>query len=292
MFAISKASGQVLVSREIDDGVFSEPAPLNPSHSTLDPSAHLAVVKRNEEQQDLFVIDPQGRILTSFHREGAPLWSDFIALSDPGSRLRPGSRLAAIRGRGNDVHLFVVGDADAPSPGLGRVYETHEANDGAWSALAPITGPVPRLAPGSAISAVRRSGAEIDVFVVVGDGSIGVVTRRVDGSWANFSFLPATRTVSASANLASILRRPGQMDVFGVDAGSGRIWTAADGLSTVYLRTVFPKIRFTGTGTLTGAFGMVPQEMGALTALKVRAIQPTNSVCLTRPMKSRSGSFA
>jgi hypothetical protein len=72
--------------------------------------------------------------------------------------------------------------------------------------------------------------------------------------------------------LAAILHRPQQLDVFGVNSQSGKIWTNADGAGTAFLRTVFPKIIFRAgqRNDLIGAFGMVPQEVGSLIALDPR----------------------
>ena len=267
VFALSE-DGIILRSHEVNDSPFSPAVPINSSSTDLSPSARLAAVKRNQSQQDLFVVDRLGRLLTTFHIQGATLWSDFIALSPPSPRLRSGSALAAVRGRGDDVHVFVVGQAENVDSPFGRVYETHETSDGAWTDLSPITPPIPNLAAGSAIAAVRRSGSEIDVMFVLGDGTIGLVTRELDGSWSNFSLLPATHSVQPNAKIAAVLRRPEQLDVFSIAGATGRLWTAADGLESLFLRTVFPKIRFLGGSSLTGAFGMIPQEIGTLTQLK------------------------
>jgi hypothetical protein len=277
VFAIAQATGQVLLSREVNDGPFTEPAPINPAQAKVDRAAHLATVKRNEQQQDLFVIDPQGRLLTSFNNNGSgALWSDFIPLSSGGTTLTPGSRLAAVRGPGDDEHVFIVGQAPGSNVGIGCIYETHEANDGPWSALTAITQPDARLTPGSPITAVRRTGSEIDVLAPLQDGRIGLITRQANGAWTTFGVLPASRNVSANATLGAMLRKSSQLDVFSIDRASGRIWTAADGLGTAYLQTAFPKIHFTGQSSLQGLQGlngMVPQEMGTLTTLKAPGAQ-------------------
>jgi hypothetical protein len=163
--------------------------------------------------------------------------------------------------------VFFVGRATDPYPSLGSIYETHETNDGAWSDLTPIGSPVANLLPGTAISAVRRSGGEIDVFAVLNDGTIGIVTRALDGSWSPFAFLQAARTVTGNARIATILRSKQQLDVIGMSQDSGRLWNTADGLGSTLLRTVFPKIIFSGNDSLTGSFGMIPQEVGSLIQL-------------------------
>jgi hypothetical protein len=271
VFAVS-VNGQVRWTREVNDGPFAEPTPINGDPRNVGPHAHLVAVKRNQTQRDLFAIDQQGVILTAFQLGSATDWSNWIPLSRPDPRIiQSNSRFAAVRGSGDSVYLFVAGAA-APSSPLARIYETHEIDDGAWTNLAPISPPVSNLATGTDITAVRRSGGEIDVLAVLKDGTIGFLTRNLDGSWSNFGILPAAQTIHASGKLASILRRPQQLDVFGVNSPSGKIWTNADGAGTAFLRTVFPKIIFTAgqRNDLNGAFGMVPQEVGSLTALDPR----------------------
>ncbi len=58
VFAISQATGQVFISREVNHGPFTEPAPINPAQAQLDRAAHLATVKRNEQQQDFVCSRP------------------------------------------------------------------------------------------------------------------------------------------------------------------------------------------------------------------------------------------
>jgi len=266
VFGVS-ANGQVLWTMEINDGGFSEPVPISSDERMVGRNAHLAAVKRNQRQRDLFAIDEAGVLLTAFQVGDANGWSNWIPLSRPDPRIQPNSRFAAVRGSGDNIHLFVVGHADAAGPSLGRIYETHEIDDGAWTDLTPISPPVPLLPAGTEITAVRRSGGEIDVLAVLSDGSIGLLTRNLDGSWSNFSFLPAAGTVAADGKLVAILRRPQQFDVFGVSRSTGNIWTNADGASSALLRTVFPNINFTAPNDLTGSFGMVSQEIGSLTTL-------------------------
>jgi hypothetical protein len=95
-----------------------------------------------------------------------------------------------------------------------------------------------------------------------------MLTRGIDESWTDMRVLSTARPVSPNGRVTAILRRPGQLDLFGIDQTRGRIWTCADGASSALIRTVFPKIRFKEPSTLTGLFGMVPQEIGTLTRLK------------------------
>lgn len=262
------ANGQVFWTREINDGGFFEPVPVSSDQRIVGHRAHLAAVKRNQRQRDLFAIGDEGVILTAFQVGDINGWSNWIPLSRPDPRIEPNSRIAAVRGSGDNVHVFVAGHADAPLSSLGCIYETHEVDDGAWTDLAPISPPVPLLSAGTEITAVRRSGGEIDVLAVLIDGTIGLLTRNLDGSWSNFSFLPAAGAVAADGKLAAILRRPQQLDVFGVSQSGGKIWTNADGAGSTLLRTVFPKVNFNARHDLTGSFGMVPQEIGSLTTLE------------------------
>jgi hypothetical protein len=156
VFAVS-VDGQVRWTREVNDGPFPEATPINADPRSVGPHAHLVAVKRNQTQRDLFTIDQQGVILTAFQLGSATNWSNWIPLSRPDPRIAvSNSRFAAVRGSGDNVHLFVAGAATATSP-LARIYETHEIDDGAWTNLAPITPPVDILAPGTDITAVRRS---------------------------------------------------------------------------------------------------------------------------------------
>ena len=262
------ANGHVFWTREISDGGFSEPVPISSDQRIVGPHAHLAAVKRNQRQRDLFAIGEDGVLLTAFQVGDVSDWSNWIPLSRPDPRIQANSRFAAVRGSGDNVHLFVAGHADAAGSSLGCIYETHEVDDGAWTDLTPISPPVPLLSAGTEITAVRRSGGEIDVLAVLVDGSIGLLTRNLDGSWSNFSFLPAAGAVAADGKLAAILRRPQQLDVFGVSRSGGKIWTNADGASSALLRTVFPNISFTAPHDLTDSFGMIPQEIGSLTTLE------------------------
>jgi hypothetical protein len=262
------ANGQVFWAREINDGGFSEPVPISSDQRIVGQQAHLAAVKRNQRQRDLFAIGDAGMLLTAFQVGDVSGWSNWIPLSGPDPRIEPNSRFAAVRGSGDNVHVFVAAHADTRGSSLGCNYETHEVDDGAWTELTPISPPVPLLPAGTEITAVRRSGGEIDVLAVLVDGTIGLLTRNLDGSWSNFSFLPAAGAVAADGKLAAILRRPQQLDVFGVSRSGGKIWTNADGAGSALLRTVFPKINFNARHDLTGSFGMVPQEIGSLTTLE------------------------
>ena len=219
---------------------------------------HIAALARNHRQRDLFFIDANGQLCTTFMVRTQPLlgtrepWSTFIALSRP-DMFEPGATLAVAHGAGNSEHLFAVGRDH-------QVYWTHEDDNSAWSA--PVSIGTTPASPTGSIVAVRRTVRDVVVAFVGLDGLVH--TRQLDGDrWsASPDVIPQLGPPSPHMKIAMSLRDSNQLDVFGVAAdGDNRLWTSGDGAGTVYLRAVFPKLVFSHA-SLVGAKGMVPMEIG------------------------------
>jgi hypothetical protein len=112
VFGVS-ANGQVFWTREVNDGGFLEPVPISSDARLVGLNAHLAAVKRNQRQRDLFAIGDAGVVLTAFQIGDANGWSNWIPISLADPRIQPNSRFAAVRGSGDNEHVFVVGKANA-----------------------------------------------------------------------------------------------------------------------------------------------------------------------------------
>ncbi|NGZ07845.1 MAG: hypothetical protein CV088_00435 [Nitrospira sp. LK70] len=261
VYAVQDSTGQLFVIGEDNDGQWSAPQLVTMATPRLGRQVHIAALQRNTRQRDLFLIDASGNLLTTFCVQGGA-WSPFMNLSanKPGL-LPPSGRLAAVNGKGNDEHVFAMGNDH-------RLYWTHEEKDGAWGPLQAITEPLDAV-PGAGITAVHRTAREIAVAVPQRNGAIAVVSKTHDAlSWSTPSELVPAEKIGANANLTATLRNPGQLDLFYVSTSDRRLWTTAAGIGDLVLRTVFPKISFTGPSELAGALGMVAQEVGAVTPLE------------------------
>lgn len=266
---VAARDGKIHAYTESNNGGWSQAAIVSPTtFSTCAlPSAattpvNLAALARNHRQRDIFYISTKGALCTSskvLPNEWVPpgpaaAWSTPVAIS-PLNMFPTGAPVAAAHGPGNSEYVFAVGND-------GAVYATTEVDDGPWSALTSFGVFGSSSTAGASIAAARRTAREVSVAWVQSNGALREA-RTSDGVWQSAVIgVPALANASSARKIALNLRKPGQLDIFGIGgAGDGRFWTSGDGLGRIDVRVVMPKFLFRD-GALAGARGMIPMEMG------------------------------
>ncbi|MER7754402.1 hypothetical protein [Kitasatospora sp. NPDC097643] len=170
--------------------------------------APLAVVVRDEKDEDLFVVDKEGAIGWTPMRNNGP-WGLTEQITPPGIA-QVGGWLAAVARHRQQVDVFFIG------------------MDGAlWTVYGPATGKpswiLTQLSraialPGAPLAAITRGGKDVDVFLVDAVGAVRWTFERDNGKW-----LPTPRTITINETcvspscLVALVRNPVQTDVFFVD---------------------------------------------------------------------------
>jgi hypothetical protein len=177
-------NGVVYTNYEVNDGAWHGWIPLIdysdafPDHFTVPASATLAVVKRNDRQEDLFVVGRDGKAYTCFELDGG-VWSNWISLGASAAGFPPGAALTATMRNERQEDLFVVGRD-------GNAYTCFELDDGAWSNWISLGAPAAGLPPGASLAAVKRNDRQEDLFAVGNDGSAYACFELDDGAWSNW----------------------------------------------------------------------------------------------------------
>lgn len=180
----------------------------------VSPGAKLAVVKRNDQQEDLFFVDKAGSVQTIFVLNNNP-WSAPIELT-PAGFAPSGAALAAIKRNAAQEDLFVVDSS-------GKLQTLFVLNNNPWSAPIPLT--QPNFAPvGANIAAVVRNSRQEDIFVVDRNGILQTLFELDNGAWNRPIQLTQSRFALPGGSVAALKRNVTQEDVFLVDQ-SGRVQT-------------------------------------------------------------------
>jgi hypothetical protein len=196
-----------------------------------EPEAHLATICRSSEQLDLFVVDKQGALRTTFvTRKSDGRWNEWHSprsLPDwlSANNLAPsGAPLSAVLRDEGHLDLFVVG-VD------GSIWTTYVRRgiDGRWGKWHPplsLPGTSNLAVPGAHISALKRNERQLDVFVPAKDQTIWTTYVVGHSAWHE-SPVPLPGTIgraSKTGGIAAVKRNERQLDVFyiGID---GAVWT-------------------------------------------------------------------
>jgi len=287
VYVAGNGDGRLYTLSEHDNGAFGAPrfiaggrlidfrgVPPRPRFEACplptDRPVHLAALARNRRQRDLFFIDGNGQLCTTFRvratnapPDTASEWERIIPLGNAGT-FPPGAPVAAAHGAGNGEHVFAVGHD-------GNVYWARQVDDGPWR-LSPIPLPATFAASSSAnIAAARRTAREIVVaYVVAGTGAAGgrVMELRWDDVQQRWTGPFDTRLSRGTPDrrVALSLRDGNQLDVLGVALSDSRLWTAGDSRGRSHVRMVLPKLVFRGDA-LASATGMVPVEIAGSGAI-------------------------
>jgi Papain-like cysteine protease AvrRpt2 len=178
-----------------------------------DPSA----VARMPEHLDVFRAAGDGRVYTSWWHDGTE-WSNWRPI---GGFFPPGAQVASVARLRDNLDLFICGND-------GRVYTSWWFNGVDWSGVndnwRSIGGVFP---PGAPVSAVARTGENLDLFICGNDGRVytswwfnGADWSGVNDNWRSIGgFFPAGAPVSAVA------RQPDHLDLF-ICGNDGRVYTS------------------------------------------------------------------
>jgi hypothetical protein len=183
--------------------------------------APVSPVARRPGQLDLFVCGNDGRVYTSWWNDS----QDWSGVNDNwrsiGGFFPPGAPLAAVARTPDNLDVFVCGND-------GRIYTSWWFGGADWSGIndnwRSIGGFFPAGAP---VSAVARTGNNLDVFVCGNDGRVytswwfgGADWSGINDNWRSIGgFFPAGAPVSAVA------RKPAQLDTF-ITGNDGRVYTS------------------------------------------------------------------
>jgi hypothetical protein len=179
--------------------------------------APLAVVARDDKNEDMFVVDNDGAVAWASMRDNGP-WRPAVRITPPG--FAPvGASLAAVARHRYQVDIFVVSSLDGalwtvygPATDVGSWKQTRLSE----AAIAPA---------GAPLAAITRGGQDVDVFLIDHRGAVRWTFERGNGPW-----LPTTRQIAPDqtcivrSQLAALVRNLVQTDLFFVD-GAGRITT-------------------------------------------------------------------
>ncbi|MDJ0357614.1 matrixin family metalloprotease [Paenarthrobacter sp. PH39-S1] len=183
--------------------------------------AHLSAVARTGNNLDVFVCGNDGRVYTSWWYAGV----DWSGVNDNwrsiGGFFPNGAPVAAVARTGNNLDLFVCGND-------GRVYTSWWYAGADWSGVNDNWRSIGGFFPnGAHLSAVARTGNNLDVFVCGNDGRVytswwyaGVDWSGVNDNWRSIGgFFPN------GAPVAAVSRTPNNLDLF-VCGNDGRVYTS------------------------------------------------------------------
>jgi hypothetical protein len=205
------------------------------------PAAPVSAVSRSRDTIDLFAIDSNGAVCTSYWRAGEG-WS---AIGDRWTRMgelfpRRGPRRAPAGPRPvtvvsrtpDDMDLFVTGPD-------GVVYTSRWRKGKGWSGVAdgwtPIGGFFP---PGARVSVVARTPDNLDAFITGHNGVVYTSTWRTGGTWSGVGnrWRPIGGVFPPGATVAAVARGADEIQAF-VTGNDGvayqSIWAEGSGWSGV-----------------------------------------------------------
>jgi hypothetical protein len=181
----------------------------------------VGAVARLPDHLDLFIVGNDGRVYTSWWREGSP-WS---GVNDNwrsiGGIFPPRARVAALARKRDQLDLFIVGND-------GRVYTSwwHEGAD--WTGVndnwLSLGGFFP---PGSPVTAVARMPNHLDLFVVGNDGRVYTSWWQEGSPWSgiNNNWRSIGGYFPVRAQVTPVARTPDHIDLF-VTGNDGRVYTS------------------------------------------------------------------
>jgi hypothetical protein len=183
--------------------------------------APVTAVSRNPGQLDLFVCGNDGRVYTSWWSQG----QDWSGVNDNwrsiGGFFPPGAKVAAVARTPDNLDLFICGND-------GRVYTSWWSQGQDWSGVndnwRSIGGFFP---PGAPLSAVARTGNNLDLFICGNDGRVytswwfaGVDWSGVNDNWRSIGGI-----FPVGAPVAAVARTPDNLDLF-ICGNDGRVYTS------------------------------------------------------------------
>jgi hypothetical protein len=203
---------QVWTVFERNDKPWSPPIRLSSVAGGLAPAGGgIAAVKRNDRQEDVFVVGHDGAIWTLFELDDNP-FSDPIRLTGTGFAI-PGQPLVAVKRNARHVDLFLCG-VD------GAIWTLFELDNNPFSDPIRLTrqGFCP---PSTPVAALMRNDRQEDVFVVDTEGAIWTVFEVDDSPFSEPIRLTDKGFTVAGAHLSAVVRNERQEDLFVVDKFGG-----------------------------------------------------------------------
>jgi hypothetical protein len=190
---------------------------------TVPVSAVVWPLKRDETQEDIFVVGQNGIVYTNYVVGNDP-WTGWIPI-DPTLRALPGSVVSAITRDDRQEDLFVVGPE-------GGIYTNWVIDHGTWNNWIRLTDPAYddgfTVEPGSVVWAVKRDEQQLDIFVVGRDGSVFTNWVSFDGNqwlnWNQWLRIPGNPSPPSKSVVTAVKRDEHQEDIFVVGEG-GQVYT-------------------------------------------------------------------
>ncbi len=184
--------------------------------------APITSVSRAPGQLDLFICGNDGRVYTSWWSQG----QDWSGVSDNwrsiGGFFPPGARVAAVARTPDNLDLFVCGND-------GRVYTSWWSQGQDWSGVGDNWRSIGGFFPvGAPLSAVARTGNNLDLFVSGNDGRVYTswwFAGAADWSGVNDSWRSIGGFFPVGAPLSAVARTGNNLDLF-VSGNDGRVYTS------------------------------------------------------------------
>jgi len=178
-----------------------------------DPSA----VARMQDQLDVFRTNDDGRVSTAWWHAG----NDWVGWPPIGGFFPPAAPVTSVARTANNLDLFICGND-------GRVYTSWWYTGANWSGVndnwRSIGGFFP---PGAEVSAVARTGNNLDLFVVGNDGRVYTSWWSAGADWSgvNDNWRPIGGFFPPAARIAAVARTGTNLDLF-VVGNDGRVYTS------------------------------------------------------------------
>ncbi|HYP14291.1 MAG TPA: hypothetical protein VEQ63_10240 [Bryobacteraceae bacterium] len=184
-----------------------------------DPTTRMAVVARNERDEDLFVAGREGGIWWTWERNNGPWQFPAVRISTSDAHILPGTPLTAVARNEKQIDIFAV-DAHGS---LVTVFR-HGDDTAPWLTI-PLETAVTH--PATPVSAIVRPGHNVDLFFTDYAGNLRWTYERNNGEWQSPPVtLPFGSSVPQGASITALARNSVQTDLFFVDK--------AQQLTTVY----------------------------------------------------------
>ncbi len=187
--------------------------------------ARVTAITRSRNDIDLYATGSDGRVYTSWWRDGDG-WSsaDDGRWSSIGGAFPDGAPVAAVTRSDKNIDLFATGND-------GRVYTAwwrdgagwSSADDGRWSSIGGV------FPPGAAVTAITRSNNDIDLYATGNDGRVYTAWWRDGAGWSSADdgrWSPLGAALPAGAPVTAITRSRKDIDLYatGDDGHVGTTW--------------------------------------------------------------------
>ncbi len=241
IFVVGRDGG-VYTNWVVDQGAFNQWIRIAdnnfPDGFTVELQSPVTTVKRDEHQQDIFVVGRDGGVYTNWVVDHGH-WNKWIRLADnnfpDGFTAVPQANIAAIKRDDHQEDIFVVGRD-------GGVYTNWVVDHDHWNEwirLADNNFPDGfTAAPRAAVATVKRDEHQQDIFVVGRDG--GVYTNWVvdHGSWNKWFRISERNFTTPQSDVTVIKRDDHQEDIFivGRDGGVYTNWVVDHGHWNKWIR--------------------------------------------------------